>query len=353
MSMAHDVFVSYSQQDKAVADAVVARLEQDGTRCWIAPRDIVPGTSWGDAIVDAITASRVMILILSMDSSRSRQVIREVERAVSSDVVVLPFRIEDVDPTGAMAYFLGTEHWLDALTPPMERHIERLSRSVSSLLSTERTIEPVVAGPGSGGPPDDIPPPPRSAWWQRIPRPALFGGGTLVAAVIVFVGISLSGGGTSVAVDTSTTTSVDITTTTDLPTTTEATTTTSTTSTTTPPTTIPTEYVYIYELQVGDCFDDRGTPLIPIVPCESPHDREVFAIFDYPEGPYPESSDTSALCIAEFEPYVGISFQESEFGLHKMVPSEDAWDNGERTFYCALQSLDDSQLVGSAQGTAR
>jgi hypothetical protein len=135
--MAHDVFVSYSQKDKSTADAVVARLEQDGSRCWIAPRDILPGTSWGDAIAEAIAASRVMVLVLSANSNRSRQVIREVERAVAGDVVILPFRIEPVDPTGAMAYFLGTEHWLDALTPPMERHIERLSRTVRLLLSSE------------------------------------------------------------------------------------------------------------------------------------------------------------------------------------------------------------------------
>ena len=133
----HDVFVSYSHKDKATADAVVARLEQDGSRCWIAPRDIVPGTSWGDAIVEAIAGSRVMVLVLSANSNRSRQVIREVERAVAGDVAILPFRIDLADPTGALAYFLGTEHWLDAITPPMERHIERLSRTVRLLVSSE------------------------------------------------------------------------------------------------------------------------------------------------------------------------------------------------------------------------
>ena len=51
--MAHHVFVSYSQHDKPVADAVVARLEQAGFRCWMAPRDVLAGTSWGDAIVNA------------------------------------------------------------------------------------------------------------------------------------------------------------------------------------------------------------------------------------------------------------------------------------------------------------
>ena len=40
---AHDVFVSYSTNDKPVADAIVSRLEQAGIRCWVAPRDIIPG----------------------------------------------------------------------------------------------------------------------------------------------------------------------------------------------------------------------------------------------------------------------------------------------------------------------
>ena len=40
--MAHDVFVSRSHDNKTISDAVVAQLESDGTRCWIAPHDIVP-----------------------------------------------------------------------------------------------------------------------------------------------------------------------------------------------------------------------------------------------------------------------------------------------------------------------
>ena len=44
--MAHDVFVSHSVKDKAVADAIVARLEADSVTCWIAPRDVVPGADW-------------------------------------------------------------------------------------------------------------------------------------------------------------------------------------------------------------------------------------------------------------------------------------------------------------------
>jgi hypothetical protein len=60
--MAHDVFVSYSSQDKTAANAVCAVLEQNGIRCWIAPRDITPGERWGAAIVGAINCARAMVL---------------------------------------------------------------------------------------------------------------------------------------------------------------------------------------------------------------------------------------------------------------------------------------------------
>ena len=52
--MPHDVFISYSSKDKNVADAVCAVLERNGIRCWVAPRDVIPGIVWGTAIVGAI-----------------------------------------------------------------------------------------------------------------------------------------------------------------------------------------------------------------------------------------------------------------------------------------------------------
>ena len=44
--MAHDVFISHSSKDKQTADAICHYLEQNGIRCWIAPRDILPGEDW-------------------------------------------------------------------------------------------------------------------------------------------------------------------------------------------------------------------------------------------------------------------------------------------------------------------
>ncbi len=132
--MAHDLFISYSTQDKPTADAACAMLEAAGIRCWIAPRDIVPGAEWGEAIVSAIADCRAMILIFSASANDSPQIRREVERAVSKGIPVIPLRIEDIAPTRSLEYFIGTVHWLDALTPPLENHLRRLTDTVKALL---------------------------------------------------------------------------------------------------------------------------------------------------------------------------------------------------------------------------
>jgi hypothetical protein len=141
----HDVFVSYSTQDKPTADAVCAALEREGVRCWIAPRDILPSQSWAEAIVEGIARSRLLIVIFSSASNASEQVLREVERAVSKAIPILPFRIEDVVPTRSLEFFLATPHWLDAITPPLERHIQKMVNTVKLLLAQEERNEPLPA----------------------------------------------------------------------------------------------------------------------------------------------------------------------------------------------------------------
>lgn len=134
----HDVFLSHSAKDKPVADAICARLEQNNIRVWIAPRDILPGSNWGEAIIQALESCRVMVVVFSSSANASPQVLREVERAVGKGVTVIPFRIEDVLPSKAMEYFLSSPHWLDALQPPLERHIEQLAQTVGVLIEPAR-----------------------------------------------------------------------------------------------------------------------------------------------------------------------------------------------------------------------
>ena len=133
--MAHDAFISHSHQDKAVGDATCTILENSGIRCWIAPRDVPPGSQWAGAIIHAIDQCQVMVLIFSSQANISNQIYREVERAVSKGIPIYPLRIEDVVPSDLMEYFLGSIHWLDALTPPLESHLHRLADAVKSYLN--------------------------------------------------------------------------------------------------------------------------------------------------------------------------------------------------------------------------
>ena len=133
--MSFDVFISYPHQDKALADAACARLEAEGIRCWVAPRDIAPSADWAESIVDAIDGCRVMVLIFSGHTNRSRQVGREVQQAFDAEKPVIPFRIENVTPEKSLRYYMGSVHWLDALTPPVEQHLQRLASAVQALLN--------------------------------------------------------------------------------------------------------------------------------------------------------------------------------------------------------------------------
>ncbi len=134
--MVHDVFISYSTKDKTVADTIVAALEGKQIRCWYAPRDIKPGADWGEEIAQAIHSSSVFLLVFSNNANQSQRVLDELNLAIAKEAVILPFRIEKLDPSGAMQLHLSSRHWLDAFVPSWEKHIDNLVNSVSSNLET-------------------------------------------------------------------------------------------------------------------------------------------------------------------------------------------------------------------------
>lgn len=131
--MAHDIFISYASKDEIIANRVCAGLEKAGLKCWFAPRNIPAGRTWGKEIINAINASRLMVVIFSSHSNNSPHVMREIERAVAKGIPLIPFRIENVLPSEAMEYFFSTTQWLDAFPPPLEAHIDRLAKTTRGL----------------------------------------------------------------------------------------------------------------------------------------------------------------------------------------------------------------------------
>jgi flagellar biosynthesis GTPase FlhF len=141
--MAHTVFICHSSQDKLVADAACAALEAQRIPCWIAPRDILAGDEYGEAIIDALSGCQIVLLIFSLNANNSPQVRREIERAVSKEKIIVPFRIEDVLPSRAMEFALSNTHWLDAISPPMEHRLTELCATISRLMQRRAGAGPM------------------------------------------------------------------------------------------------------------------------------------------------------------------------------------------------------------------
>ena len=154
-----DIFVSYASQDRDAAFRIVAFLEQNGIRCWVAPRDVPPGMEYGEAIIQGIAQSRALVLILSDQSNESQFVRKEVERAVSKTKPVLPVRIREVKPSGSLEFFISSSQWVDAWKSPMEQHLLPLVAAIkamgtpgaatvqsSTLPAPRRSNAPLIAG---------------------------------------------------------------------------------------------------------------------------------------------------------------------------------------------------------------
>ena len=72
----------------------------------------------------------MLVLVFSAAANASAQVRREVERAGSRDIPILPIRIEDVLPAKSLEYFLSEAHWLTATNPPSEQLLDTLVQAV-------------------------------------------------------------------------------------------------------------------------------------------------------------------------------------------------------------------------------
>jgi serine/threonine-protein kinase len=109
----HDVFISYASQDAATASTIVTALERTGLHCWIAPRDVAPGSQYADGIIRAINGAKLLVLVLSEHAVSSPHVGKEIERASSKQRPIIALRTDATPLTPALEYFLSESQWID------------------------------------------------------------------------------------------------------------------------------------------------------------------------------------------------------------------------------------------------
>ncbi len=181
--MGQKVFVCHSSSDKDLANQVCRDLEDEGLTCWIAPRDVTPGSQWAAELANAIDDCGVFLLIFTNSSNDSDQCIREVERAVRRRKVIVNYRSDNVPCSSALDYYLAVHQWFDptgSVDDDMKRlavHLQRVCAAAAAGVTAPPPpkAQPVYADAGaskqqSAGPqmsfaaaPQPAPAPPRAA----------------------------------------------------------------------------------------------------------------------------------------------------------------------------------------------
>jgi hypothetical protein len=138
-----DVFISHASADRVPAAELRRQLETRGIACWMAPDDVRGPASWAEQIVAAIERSRVVVVLISAAANASAHVAREVNLAHARAKAVLPVRLADVQPAGALEYLVTLVQRVDAFPPPADRHFERVAERVAALL--EQPLPPRAA----------------------------------------------------------------------------------------------------------------------------------------------------------------------------------------------------------------
>jgi hypothetical protein len=124
--------------------------------------------------------------------------------------------------------------------------------------------------------------------------------------------------------------------------------------------------VGVFSLREGDCFDDPDelegdeaprVESVAAVPCDQPHDNEVYHLGELPDGDFPGQQEIVQMafdeCLDPFEDFVGVPYEESELEIFPLTPSQDTWeDEDDREVVCAAY-LPDEQLTGSVRGSQR
>jgi TolB-like protein len=178
-TLSRDVFVSYASQDASVANAIVRALEDAGFPCWVAPRDVTPGTLYADRIIRAINEAKVLVLVLSASSIASKHVGKEVERASSKGRPIIALKVDAAPLTTALEYFLSESQWIDVPAMGMAAALTKLAETVGRG-SAKESAEPGSAPKTARGMPAR-----RSL---GVSRRVAIGAGVAIVAIGVAVG---------------------------------------------------------------------------------------------------------------------------------------------------------------------
>jgi Septum formation len=124
-----------------------------------------------------------------------------------------------------------------------------------------------------------------------------------------------------------------------------------------PSTSAPPTAISATDLEVGECLNGlragSDVTTVPSVPCEEPHEGEVFAVFDLPSGDYPGNaaveSQVDKGCETRLAAYSPSAPTDSALEQFFIYPQERNWIKGDREVVCIAKAASGT-TTGSIKG---
>jgi hypothetical protein len=126
-----EVFISYAQRDFDKVRHIADELATLGVNFWLDREAIEGGTNYALAISRGIKQSRVVILMCTDASLRSRNVNKEIMLAWRYERPYLPLLLEPVSYPEQVEYFLEGCQWIEVLDRPAAEWLPRVQRALN------------------------------------------------------------------------------------------------------------------------------------------------------------------------------------------------------------------------------
>ncbi len=143
----NSVFISYKAEEFDEANWVKKTLETNGISCWMAPMSIPGGSSYASEIEHAIKNCKVFVLILSKKAQDSKWVTKELDRALNSEKIIMPFDIENFPLNDAFNFYLTDVQRYEAFASKsnaMQKMINDIRKVIPEVdIQPEHSEEPV------------------------------------------------------------------------------------------------------------------------------------------------------------------------------------------------------------------
>jgi O-acetyl-ADP-ribose deacetylase (regulator of RNase III) len=129
--MEHEVFVSYSRKDSAVAQGLCKVLDSIGVPYWIDTKSISAGEDYKRKIVRAIRQATFFIFLSSVNSNVSPNVLKEMQLAVKEQKRIVPIKLDNSPYDDAIEYDISSLDFIDFSSGP-EAAAQKLRNTILS-----------------------------------------------------------------------------------------------------------------------------------------------------------------------------------------------------------------------------